>query len=198
MFLVIEGPDNVGKTTQVQRLARTLEEDYSLNVVATREPGGTDFGMAVRELIMEHVDAIDIKAQYCLFLADRAQHMAEVVDPALGEGCIVVSDRFDLSTIAYVLAKHMLDPQEVAEMLAACEAVRSINPDLGIVLMPTGPYEAEALNRFDLIDYNELRICYQRAVHHVDYPCDLLWVEDSDEDYVTEKIIETLEERMLL
>jgi dTMP kinase len=98
-FVVIEGGDASGKTTQALRLAEALRAD-GREVVETREPGGTDLGAHLRALLLDGAD-IDPVAELLLLLADRAQHVVEIVRPAIERGAVVVCDRFSPSSLAY-------------------------------------------------------------------------------------------------
>jgi dTMP kinase len=130
LFLVLEGVEGSGKTTQRALLTEWLER-RGLPVTATREPGGTATGEAIRRILLESPHVAE-RAELLLFLAARAAVVDEVVRPALAEGRIVVADRFDLSTLAYQGHGRGID----------LEAVRSANrlatgglaPDLTIVL----------------------------------------------------------------
>ena len=100
-FITIEGPDGSGKTLQASRLADELTE-RGFDVLLTREPGGTDLGDRLYELLMATDDEeIDPVADALLFNAARAQHVARVIRPALAAGRVVVSARFADSTMAY-------------------------------------------------------------------------------------------------
>jgi len=99
MFVSFEGIDGSGKSTQAVLLAAALEAD-GLEVVLTREPGGTDTGERVRELVL-HGSAVTPWAEAALFAAARAQLVDEVVRPALARGAAVVCDRFLDSSLAY-------------------------------------------------------------------------------------------------
>ncbi len=100
-FLTIEGPDGSGKTHQSERLAAALRM-RGLEVVLTREPGGTRLGDEIRHLLMAIDGApIDPVADALLFNAARAQHVAEVIRPALQAGAVVISARYADSTLAY-------------------------------------------------------------------------------------------------
>ena len=96
MFISLEGIDGSGKTTQARRLAEALP-----NSLLVREPGGTDTGERVRELIKDPGLAVDPLAELLLFCAARAQLVNDVIVPAREEGRIVVCDRFSDSSIAY-------------------------------------------------------------------------------------------------
>ena len=129
LFISFEGVDGVGKTTQVERL-RAYLESCGRTVVTTREPGGTALGRAIRRLLLygmdagngvvdEHDgDAADIapRAEALLFAADRAQHVAEVIRPALGRGEAVITDRYLDSSLAYQAGGRELTAAEIREL----------------------------------------------------------------------------------
>lgn len=101
-FITLEGGEGSGKTTLLHQLAAFLTQQ-GYEVITTREPGGTHLGETIRDLVLHH-DAsmsIDIKTELLLFLAARAQHIKEKIQPALESGKIVICDRFNDSTIAY-------------------------------------------------------------------------------------------------
>ena len=100
-FITIEGIDWCGKTTQALRLAKWLNE-AGHRVVGTREPGGTTAGQAIRHLLLDRVfEGLSPRCELMLFLADRSQHVDEILRPALDEGKIVVCERYTDSTVAY-------------------------------------------------------------------------------------------------
>lgn len=101
MFITLEGVEGSGKSTQAQRLADWLRDEHRADVLLTREPGGTDVTKQIRELLADPDAILDSRAELLLFLADRAQHVATVIRPALERGTIVVCDRYVDSTIAY-------------------------------------------------------------------------------------------------
>jgi dTMP kinase len=100
VFVVLEGGEASGKTTQVIRLAARLR-DHGREVVETFEPGATAVGAALRALLLDGPERLEPMTEALLLAADRAQHVAEVVRPALERGADVVSDRFVASSLAY-------------------------------------------------------------------------------------------------
>lgn len=111
IFITFEGGDGAGKTTQAELLASWIAE-RGIEVVRTREPGGTRLGVALRELLL-HGDHVDARAEALLYAADRAQHVATVVRPALERGAAVVQDRYIDSSLAYQGAGRPLDATQV-------------------------------------------------------------------------------------
>lgn len=100
VFISFEGVEGCGKSTQIQLLAETLRTNGH-QVVVTREPGGTVLGQILRKLLLEPAAPLAPGAEVLMMLADRAQHIQEVIAPALNAGKIVLCDRFADSTIAY-------------------------------------------------------------------------------------------------
>jgi dTMP kinase len=100
-FIAFEGIEGAGKSTQIGRLAATLRQ-RGYEVVQTLEPGGTSFGVHLRQLVMQPTDDPPVAlTELMLYLADRAQHVEQVIRPSLARGAVVLSDRFSGSTIAY-------------------------------------------------------------------------------------------------
>lgn len=134
-FVVFEGGEACGKTTQATRLADRLD------ALCTREPGGTEVGRRIRELLLDPATGeVDPRAEALLMAADRAHHVATVVEPALGAGRHVVSDRYIGSSVAYQGYGRGLDPERVADI--SSWATRGLEPDLVILLeVPTSMAE---------------------------------------------------------
>ena len=101
LFITFEGGDGSGKTTQVRAVESYLR-DLGRSCVVTREPGGTSLGKLIRKVVLESADnEIAESTELFLYLADRAQHVEEIIAPALSSGKIVLCDRFSDSTLAY-------------------------------------------------------------------------------------------------
>ncbi len=131
-FIVLEGGDGAGKTTQVA-LLRAWFDAVGLPCVTTREPGGTPVGEAIREVVLgrEDLDMPD-EAELFLILAARAAFVRDVVRPALARGDTVLADRFSLSTLAYQGFGRGLDLARVREAIDF--ATGGLEPDLYVVL----------------------------------------------------------------
>lgn len=130
-LIALEGPEGVGKTTQLRRLVAHLER-ARVPVLAFREPGGTPLGDAIRELLLDPAREIRPAAEALLFMASRAELVAREVRPALERGTVVLLDRFFLSTYAYQVAGRDLDEGEVRA--ANQLAVGGLVPDLTLLL----------------------------------------------------------------
>ena len=129
-FIVFEGGEGCGKSTQAALLAARL------GAVLTREPGGTELGRTLRSLVLDRDLGIDARAEALVMLADRAQHVAEVVRPALARGSDVVSDRVAGSTLAYQGHARGLDVAELAHLSEWASG--GLQPDMVILLdVPT-------------------------------------------------------------
>jgi dTMP kinase len=132
LFVTLEGPDGAGKTTQAALLVERLRGEGQ-EVIAVREPGGTDLGMVIREvLVRRNWTPIDPRAEALLFAACRAQLVVEVIEPALARGAVIVADRFADSTRAYQGAGRGLPAAELEALIAM--ATRGIAPDLTFLL----------------------------------------------------------------
>jgi dTMP kinase len=114
VFIALEGGDGAGKSTQARLLCDWLEV-LGHTVVVTREPGGTQFGRTVRELVL-HGDHVAPRAEALLFAADRAHHVETLIRPALERGEVVITDRYMDSSIAYQGAGRDLGVDEVRDL----------------------------------------------------------------------------------
>jgi dTMP kinase len=135
-FVVLEGNDGCGKSTQAGRLVRRLEH-AGHTVVATFEPGATELGRNLRQLLLGGDLTVSPRAEALLMAADRAQHVADVIEPALARGAWVVSDRFVGSSLAYQGAARQLGIDAVAALNRF--ATGALDPDLVVYL--TAPPE---------------------------------------------------------
>lgn len=131
MFVTFEGADGSGKTTQAALLGERLAAD-GLEVVITREPGGTELGERIRELLL-HAGDVSPWAEAALFAASRAQHVDEVIRPALEHGAVVVCDRYVDSSLAYQGIARGLGLEAVLELNLA--AVGGLLPELTFLLL---------------------------------------------------------------
>ena len=131
LFLTFEGGDGSGKTTQINRLVAWLES-RGQTVVLTREPGGTDLGVELRNIVMHRKGFIAPRAEALLYAADRSHHIHTLVRPALERGDIVVQDRYLDSSVAYQGAGRVLDPDEVREL--SLWGTERLMPDLTVLL----------------------------------------------------------------
>jgi len=129
LFITLEGIDGSGKSTLCEGLYKSLDK-AGISCLKTRAPGGSEVGKAIRELIL-HGHLTDIKTELFLFLADRAEHVHQVILPALNQGKVVLCDRFIDSTIAYQ-SQRGLERKRVAEL---CHyASGGLEPDLTLLI----------------------------------------------------------------
>lgn len=131
LFITLEGGDGVGKSTQAALLEEWLVAQ-GRTVVRTREPGGTELGVEVREIVLHHRGDIAPRAEALLYAADRAHHVATLVRPALERGDIVLQDRYIDSSVAYQGAGRVLDAQQIRDL--SLWAAEGLLPDLTILL----------------------------------------------------------------
>jgi len=143
LFVTFEGGDGSGKTTQAGLLESWLT-GQGRGVVRTREPGGTDLGMELREIVLHRRGHIAPRAEALLYAADRAQHVETLVRPALERGDVVVQDRYIDSSVAYQGAGRVLGGDEVRDL--SRWAVEGLAPDLTVLLDLD---EAAARSRLD-------------------------------------------------
>jgi len=177
MFLVFEGLDGSGKSTQIDLLSTYLFErgwgDDRVEVVA--EPGTTPFGLSVRELLLGKDYAITARGELMLYEAARAQVTDERIIPALEAGKLVIADRYSLSSVAYQGYGRRLDLRRLKALDRW--ATRQIQPDLTLLLdIPVDAigkrqgraYKRDRLEREDLAFFERVRRGYRREIAKVD------------------------------
>jgi dTMP kinase len=132
-FITFEGLDGVGKSTQMENLARWLRE-RGIDVITTREPGGTELGQKLRTVLLSsRTSGLSPLAELALMFADRAQHIDEQILPSLNRGQWVLCDRFTDSSEAYQGGGRGLGSQIVLELHTAL--CRDIKPDLTVLML---------------------------------------------------------------
>jgi dTMP kinase len=131
-FIVIDGIDGCGKSTQAERLARALSQRTRTEVLHLREPGGTVLGERLRELVLARELVLSARVETLLFAAARAQMLEEKVEPALAAGRHVVCERFHPSTFAYQAVAGGIPEDHVLDLLKAWAG--EPKPDLVIIL----------------------------------------------------------------
>lgn len=166
LFISLEGGEGAGKSTQAKFLAAFLQsQGYA--VVLTREPGGTDLGITIRQLFLDK--AITPITELYLLLADRSHHVSYLIRPALAEGKVVITDRFCDSTLAYQGFGHGLD----------CDLINSLNkiatggllpditfwldvdPQVGLERAKAKKLHSDRLENFDLTFHQRVRLGFE-------------------------------------
>ncbi|MCT9821004.1 dTMP kinase [Microbacterium sp. W1N] len=160
LWITIEGGDGAGKTTQSRMLEEWMRGE-GRTVVRTREPGGSEVGVLVRDIVLHHRGDIAPRAEALLYAADRAHHVASVVRPALARGEVVIQDRYLDSSVAYQGAGRVLDAGEIRDL--SLWAAEGALPDV-TVLLDLDPALARA--RLDADDKPFDRLESERAEFH--------------------------------
>lgn len=153
-FLVIDGPDGAGKGTQIRNLADRLQADGYTCCLA-RDPGGTEIGDRIRHVVLGYdLSKMDATCETLLFMASRAQLIAEIVRPAMDRGEVVICDRFISSTCAYQVAAGYsrekvirLGRLAVADTWPDLTIVLDVPPDIGFQRTGRTPQKASAARR---------------------------------------------------
>jgi len=130
VFITFEGIDGCGKSTQLRLLASELRV-RGLDVLTTREPGGTTLGQKLRAALLDVQGQVDPLAELLVFAADRAQHVRTVLRPALAENKIVMSDRYADATVAYQGSGRGFKPELISEIVQL--ATEGLTPDLTLL-----------------------------------------------------------------
>lgn len=162
-FIVLEGPDGAGKTTQARRLLQELQK-RGREPLLVREPGGTAIGERIRAILLDPVhDAMDARTELFLYMASRAQLCRDVIAPALRAGKIVVADRFLASSAVYQGIAGDIGLEKALEI--GTVATQGVAPDLTIVLDLEAEKAAERVARGRVADRIERKdLKYHRQV----------------------------------
>jgi dTMP kinase len=132
LFITMEGGEGVGKSTNLAFLERYLN-DSGVDVVTTREPGGTHLGEEIRELLLQvRSEPVSVVAELLLIFAARAQHITELIEPALASGKWVLSDRFTDATYAYQCGGRGVDRETVGQLEKLVQG--ALRPDYTLLL----------------------------------------------------------------
>lgn len=165
LFITLEGPEGAGKSTNREYLAERLRAQ-GLDVLLTREPGGTPLAEAIRELLLTPADeTMAADTELLLVFAARAQHLAQVIRPALARGSIVLCDRFTDATYAYQGGGRGLSAERIAQLESFVQG--ALRPDLTLVFdlpIEIGMARATARGRLDRFEQEGRR--FFDAVRH--------------------------------
>ena len=163
LFITFEGLDGSGKSTQLERVAASLERRGVAHVV-TREPGGTPFADLLRELFLRREAAqVDGTVELMLVFASRRQHLIEVIETAVADGSVVLCDRFTDSTYAYQGGGRGVPPEVIAEADRLATGCRSPDRTLFFELSPEEAQRRRRGGAADRIDRESL--AFYRRVH---------------------------------
>ncbi len=157
LFITLEGPEGAGKSTNREYLAQRLR-DRGLDVVLTREPGGTPLAERIRELLLAPADEpMNSDTELLLVFAARAQHLAQVIRPALARGAVVLCDRFTDATYAYQGGGRGLSAQRIEQLESFVQG--DMRPDLTLIFdlpVEVGLSRAAARGRLDRFEQEGL------------------------------------------
>ena len=162
-FITFEGIDGSGKSTQLRMLASELRL-RGINVIVTREPGGTSLGARLRAALLDTEEQVDPLAELLLYAADRAQHVRQLVRPAIETGHVVLSDRYADATVAYQGAGRGFPPALIDEVIAL--ATGGLMPDLTLLFdLPVAESLARHKRRADEGDARDRLDAEDEAFH---------------------------------
>jgi dTMP kinase len=130
LFITLEGADGSGKTTQMEKIIDYFQKN-NLPYLVTREPGGIGLGQKVREILLNHDGPVSSRCEMFLYLADRAQNIDVIVQPAINEGKVVLCDRHADSTVAYQGYARGLDVEQINSLNSIATAGKK--PDLTLL-----------------------------------------------------------------
>lgn len=201
MFITFEGPDKAGKTTQV-RLLKEYAEKHKLGWFFTRNPGETELGTRLREIVLDSHEDISDKAELMIYLADRAHFVDEVLKPRLEKGETVVCDRFNDSTLAYQGYGRGIDTKIISTVCnLVCEGIK---PDLTILLMVSheeaerrrGETKLDRLEAENKLFFVRVRNGYKMLANEEPTRFRMIQVDGLSIEEVHQKIIEILKEKL--
>ncbi len=163
IFITLEGPEGSGKSTQARKLSKYLEK-RGIRTIVSQEPGGTEIGQKIRKILLSPTSrGMEDLTELFLYLAVRAQHVEEIVNPALSEGKIVISDRFMDATVAYQSYGRGIDKELIEELNSL--VTHGLKPDLTILLdieIPQGIRRARGKGKGDRIEQEKIEF-HQRV-----------------------------------
>ncbi len=156
IFISIEGPDGSGKSTQIENI-KSFFAEKNMETVYTREPGGTAIGERIREILLDkNCGEMDYMTEAMLYAASRAQHVAQVIKPALAEGKVIVCDRFVDSSMAYQGygrklgdAVRIINEYAVAGCMPDVTFLLKVDPNIGKGRIQTRVSGGQAEDRLD-------------------------------------------------
>jgi dTMP kinase len=201
LFITFEGPDKAGKTTQVQLLKEYAQKN-KLHWFFTRNPGETELGARLREIVLDSSEHISDKAELMIYLADRAHFVDEVLKPRLDKGETVICDRFNDSTLAYQGHGRGIDTKTINTVCnLVCEGIK---PDLTILLMVSHD-EAERRRKGSEVDRLEaenklffvrVRNGYKTLANEDPTRFRMIQVDGLSIEDVHQKILEIIQEKL--
>ena len=162
-FITIEGQDGAGKTTNIEVIKQFLETN-DISFVQSREPGGTVLGESIRALILNSGDdRIGDKAELLLMFAARAQHIQDVIEPALNRGDWVLCDRFTDATYAYQGGGRGMNMKDISELENTVQG--RLRPDLTVLLdLPVELGESRAGQRSEPDRFEQQKLNFKQQV----------------------------------
>lgn len=203
-FITFEGADGGGKTTQAAHLATHLREKSGLSVLETREPGGTEFGMELRKILLSNDEIIPFTETMLLFAA-RQEHLRQKILPALADGAWVVCDRFSDSSIAYQGGGGRMSADFLETLIDHMQGYRL--PDLTIylksppALAPPPLLEADVFERRNAEFFQRVRASFDDIAKNnkrrVAVVAAMRGGKRRSEKEVTAEITELVEKRLL-